>query len=462
MSTGCINTVDVIHIVPDPEEIKGDNVSEDCQGATAENKNVDFIKDGTPTNEEPDYMFKATEERTAADGFNSHFGLYASSPENYKDPEIQQGCQFLDNKISTKLISIEDTCIQNRRDIQAIKYRLGTTSRSRTFRKVKPTAKQEETVIDSRADCRQDLVDDSKNYKSQPNGTATSPHIIESDDNSKQNPTQLSTIGGRLRRPEGRIIKPTHKSQTDFIYYKKTFPKPVKSIREPKPHDLILLDEHLKPLILPKQAPSKAKWLNGTKNKTLTICTAIGQVIDAYIQIIIDKQSDTPRGQGIALLETATQCQLWKINGTDKGTCNKRYREQRSKVAASYLEHEMIFLPINRDSAHWYVAVLDGVNEKIQILDSLRMDRTSYDAEKTLTTTIKGIEKYLRYAKQDEHKTYKWNCTNITKWPICLMQVPQQKDGWSCGLFMLKCIEHWNGKDLSPEYDAMATHDNYF
>lgn len=54
---------------------------------------------------------------------------------------------------------------------------------------------------------------------------------------------QLSTIGGRLRRPEGRIIKPTHKSQTDFIYYKKTFPKPVKSSREPKPHDLSLLDE---------------------------------------------------------------------------------------------------------------------------------------------------------------------------------------------------------------------------
>ncbi|BAF08731.2 Os02g0467500, partial [Oryza sativa Japonica Group] len=64
---------------------------------------------------------------------------------------------------------------------------------------------------------------------------------------------------------------------------------------------------------------------------------------------------------------------------------------------------------------------------------------------------IKGIEKYLRYAKQDEHKTYKWNSTNITKWPICPMQVPQQKDGWSCGLFTLKCIEHWNGKDLSPD-----------
>uniref|UniRef100_A0A0E0IUJ3 Ubiquitin-like protease family profile domain-containing protein n=1 Tax=Oryza nivara TaxID=4536 RepID=A0A0E0IUJ3_ORYNI len=48
----------------------------------------------------------------------------------------------------------------------------------------------------------------------------------------------------------------------------------------------------------------------------------------------------------------------------------------------------MIFLPLNRNSAHWYVAVLDGVNEKIQILDSLHMDRTSYDAEKTLTTTV--------------------------------------------------------------------------
>lgn len=98
------NTVDVIHIVPEPEEIKGDNVSEDCQGATAENNNGDFIKDDTPTNEEPDYMFKATKERTAADGFNSHgrgdddespHHVYIeddvnvpSSPENFKYPKV--------------------------------------------------------------------------------------------------------------------------------------------------------------------------------------------------------------------------------------------------------------------------------------------------------------------------------------------------------------------------------------
>uniref|UniRef100_A0A0E0QM91 Ubiquitin-like protease family profile domain-containing protein n=1 Tax=Oryza rufipogon TaxID=4529 RepID=A0A0E0QM91_ORYRU len=37
------------------------------------------------------------------------------------------------------------------------------------------------------------------------------------------------------------------------------------------------------------------------------------------------------------------------------------------------------------------------------------------------------------------------------------MQVPQQRDGWSCGLHMLRFMEHWTGKELSPQFHGMDT-----
>lgn len=186
---------------------------------------------------------------------------------------------------------------------------------------------------------------------------------------------QLSTIAGRVRRPDGRVIKPTHMSQTDFIYYKRKFAN-----KEQKTKDLSLMEQvtlryiskceddkllssiaginlfsqFLRPLIQPKDAPAKSKWLSGSVsilyvlipyNSTFTIFTlmiCIEQVIDAYVQIIMDVQSETPRAQGTAFLETDAHCQQWKMNGENKGTTSKRYRQQRADSAIKYFDHEMV------------------------------------------------------------------------------------------------------------------------
>ncbi|KAF0917666.1 hypothetical protein E2562_021175 [Oryza meyeriana var. granulata] len=130
--------------------------------------------------------------------------------------------------------------------------------------------------------------------------------------------------------------------------------------------------------------------LNGG-TKVDNICARLARpqkrVIDAYIQIIKDMESIRPRGVATAFFETEAHCQAWKSNGLQKGTGNKRYREQRAKLAIKFLEHDMVFLPLNRNSNHWYAAVLNGAKEKIQILDPLHMDRTSYEADEGLTNT---------------------------------------------------------------------------
>lgn len=115
-----------------------------------------------------------------------------------------------------------------------------------------------------------------------------------------------------------------------------------------------IFSETLMPLVRPIDAPSKSKWLGGSVSilysftctydtkKIPTLIVPIFQVIDAYIEIIKDMQSDQPRGNGIALLESEAHCQIWKTNGSSKGTQSKRYRESRANVAKRYLEHEMV------------------------------------------------------------------------------------------------------------------------
>lgn len=147
-----------------------------------------------------------------------------------------------------------------------------------------------------------------------------------------------------------------------------------------------------------------------------------------------------------------------------------------------------IFLPLNRNKDHWYVVVLNAGKQKIQILDSIRMDRNTYEANKDLNDTvcyilpyhlrvytmhslctfiytisdcvlktqIKGIDKFIAYATEDKSITTRWKNTNVIDWPLCPMQVPQQRDGWSCGLHMLRFIEHWTGKELSPQFHGMV------
>ncbi|ONM38033.1 hypothetical protein ZEAMMB73_Zm00001d043436, partial [Zea mays] len=78
-----------------------------------------------------------------------------------------------------------------------------------------------------------------------------------------------------------------------------------------------------------------------------------------------------------------------------------------------YLDHDMVFIPINIRETHWYLAVIHARNMEIQVLDSLG---TSQD-RKDLTDST---------------------------------------DSSSCGLFLLNYIKYWTGDEL---YDSFTQDD---
>uniref|UniRef100_A0A0E0K1M4 Ubiquitin-like protease family profile domain-containing protein n=1 Tax=Oryza punctata TaxID=4537 RepID=A0A0E0K1M4_ORYPU len=207
--------------------------------------------------------------------------------------QIQKSCQFLDKKISTKLISIEGVCFENRRDIQEIKLNICTSRSQTTDKAVGPILNNRRKALTSRW-------------------------------------------------------------------------------KEPKTEDLSLTDEITiryisKPLVQPKDAPAESKWLSGN----------------------------------------------WKMNGENKGTTSKRYREQRAQIAIKYFNHEMIFLPLNRNSDHWFVAVINGAKEKIQILHSLCMDKSNYAADKDLNNIKMSTLQNGRTRKSQHGLFAQCKCLNI-------------------------------------------------
>uniref|UniRef100_A0A0D3H333 Aminotransferase-like plant mobile domain-containing protein n=1 Tax=Oryza barthii TaxID=65489 RepID=A0A0D3H333_9ORYZ len=238
--------------------------------------------------------------------------------------QLQQSIQFLDNKMTNKLISIEGICNQNRKDIQEIKKRLRSAFHATSAKHPKVEIIHEQFNITNQEEVRTAQADDTKN-------------------------TQTESVKTMRRK---RVIKPAHKAYDDFVYYKKKFTVTASSTKQPKIDDVdaitinyisnckdnILLSaingvklysQFLRALVVPQEAPPTSKWLNGS-------------IIDAYIELIKDEQADTPRGNGMALLESEAHCQQWKSDGAKKGTFSKTYRQRRATVASKYLNHDMV------------------------------------------------------------------------------------------------------------------------
>ncbi|RCV06214.1 hypothetical protein SETIT_1G145400v2 [Setaria italica] len=99
-----------------------------------------------------------------------------------------------------------------------------------------------------------------------------------------------------------------------------------------------------------------------------------------------------------------------------------------TEIVKKYLKHEMILLPVSIEETHWYLAILNVKNCEIH-----RDDLTKCFLE-----------------KQEDLIDHNWKNLQVTEWTITeQLEKPIQKDGSSCGLFMLKFMEYWTGETLS-------------
>ncbi|XP_025806292.1 sentrin-specific protease-like [Panicum hallii] len=109
-----------------------------------------------------------------------------------------------------------------------------------------------------------------------------------------------------------------------------------------------------------------------------------------------------------------------------------------------------VFMPFQVKQQHWIVVVIMNKEEEFQILDS-SWKLQDYEPEiKKLIHGIAYIAKTVPTAPQ-----------NVGSWNIIQKQnVPKQTDGSSCGLYIIKYMELWNGSRLLKEF-TQADIDNF-
>ncbi|KAM0835621.1 hypothetical protein ACQ4PT_062818 [Festuca glaucescens] len=120
------------------------------------------------------------------------------------------------------------------------------------------------------------------------------------------------------------------------------------------------------------------------------------------------------------------------------------------RVLEEYTVRDKTYFPLNIGNTHWMTVVMHMPKQEFQVLDSL------YPLDFTLETVeaLVMISLHRRQIGQDmqvANGTTGGNYPDVTKWPILEYDMPQQRDGNSCGLFVIECMEHWDGDRMSAE-----------
>ncbi|KAL5648187.1 hypothetical protein ACJX0J_042542, partial [Zea mays] len=151
------------------------------------------------------------------------------------------------------------------------------------------------------------------------------------------------------------------------------------------------------------------------------------EALSAYIHCIRDEEHLLHREGGKVFLENTFISSLLKRDGDPKMLLN--YKEDTIETRVdNYLQSDMVFIPMNIENFHWYLAVLNAKKSE-----------------------LKGLERQIKLAA--EHKELyqgKWSNLDVASWPVIEKITTQmQTDGVSCGLWMINYMEYWTGSSLS-------------
>ncbi|XP_071674371.1 uncharacterized protein [Lolium perenne] len=112
------------------------------------------------------------------------------------------------------------------------------------------------------------------------------------------------------------------------------------------------------------------------------------------------------------------------------------------------------YFSVNIAKCHWVTVVMHSYKKEFQVLDSLwRLEQSKEFVEKLREEILKDVE-----FANNEISTKKY--PDVSKWEIKRYPIPIQSDTNSCGLFLLACMEHWDGDELTAEFSQETINKN--
>ncbi|XP_071677086.1 uncharacterized protein [Lolium perenne] len=133
-------------------------------------------------------------------------------------------------------------------------------------------------------------------------------------------------------------------------------------------------------------------------------------------------------------------CPAWR----SKYLVDRAIAGDKPKESSKNMDSAMVYFPLNIGNTHWTTVVMHTPKQEFQVLDSL------YPLEFTLET-VEALRRQIADDMQVANEVTSGNHPDVSKWPILEYDMPQQHDGNSCGLFVMECMEHWDGDRMTAE-----------
>ncbi|CAH8388049.1 unnamed protein product [Eruca vesicaria subsp. sativa] len=154
------------------------------------------------------------------------------------------------------------------------------------------------------------------------------------------------------------------------------------------------------------------------------------EVINLYLELLKERETREPKKY--------LKCHFfntffYKKLVSDSGYNFKAVRRwtTQKKLGYALIDCDMVFVPIHR-GVHWTLAVINNRDRKFLYLDSLN----GVDSK-----ILNALAKYLG----DEAKEKNGKDIDVSSWEMEFVEdLPQQQNGYDCGMFMLKYIDFFS------------------
>ncbi|EGV63326.1 Ulp1 protease family protein [Yamadazyma tenuis] len=141
-------------------------------------------------------------------------------------------------------------------------------------------------------------------------------------------------------------------------------------------------------------------------------------IIDYYFNLISDQNSDYY--SWTSHFYTTLQ---------ERGYDGVRRWSKRRKL--NLFEKKLIFIPINISSTHWALSIINNQNKTIEYFDSLRIISGEFSGLYLIKSYMEG--EVIRLGASVDISEYRF---------LPNSQVPQQKNGFDCGVFTCICANY--------------------
>ncbi|KAF8052354.1 hypothetical protein N665_1569s0009 [Sinapis alba] len=154
------------------------------------------------------------------------------------------------------------------------------------------------------------------------------------------------------------------------------------------------------------------------------------EVINVYLELLKERETREPKKYlKCHFFNTFFYKKLVSDSGYNYKAV-RRWTTQR-KLGYALIDCDMIFVPIHR-GVHWTLAVINNRDRKFLYLDSLN----GFDSK-----ILNALAKYLG----DEAKEKSGKDIDVSSWDMEFVEdLPQQQNGYDCGMFMLKYIDFFS------------------